>query len=80
MWSCDFVVDAQYQCIRNSAEFTKQGKCKTLKINNFVKNDIKYTKISTLNALIFAGPKFREFREGQFFGYFAGIKFREFRE
>ena len=49
----------------------------------------------TLNALIFAGLKFREFREGQFFGYIAGIanftndtalcafcgfKFREFRE
>ena len=36
--------------------------------------------VSTLSALIFAGPKFCEFREGQFFGYFAGIKFREFHE
>ena len=42
---------------------------------------LKYWQfLYTLNALIFAGPKFREFREGQFFGYFAGIKFREFRE
>ena len=48
-----------------------------LKNEKMVKNGQKY---ATLSALIFAGPKFREFREGQFFGYFAGIKFREFRE